>query len=201
VSSATKGQRRTVSLLSQRQALWAKRLTAIRPHISVGLFGHLFRLKFNRLGFACLCEKTVQYGLRHHILHLYFSYGVGRKHWWFCILSSSEYVTNQNRVVDAVWTVYHLAMYVQSNRSTILLYNRVYSRINVLYNVLDLRMVPWGPKHCRAHWFVNKLGYRRVLCICWTAHTLQFNVVHTIPSKQYQVIELTPITALHLSHL
>jgi hypothetical protein len=34
--------------------------------------------------------------------------------------------------------VYHLAMYVQSNRYTILLYNRVYSRINALYNVSDL---------------------------------------------------------------
>jgi hypothetical protein len=36
-----------------------------------------------------------------------------------------------------------------------------------------LRMDPRGPKHCRGHWFVNKLGYTRVLFICWTAHTLQ----------------------------
>jgi hypothetical protein len=34
-----------------------------------------------------------------------------------------------------------------------------------------LMMDQWGPKHCRAHWFVNKLGYTRVLCICRTAHT------------------------------
>jgi hypothetical protein len=34
-----------------------------------------------------------------------------------------------------------------------------------------VRMDPCAPKHCRAHWFVNKLGYTRVLCICWTAHT------------------------------
>lgn len=26
-------------------------------HISITLFGHLFRRKFNRVGFACLCEK------------------------------------------------------------------------------------------------------------------------------------------------
>jgi hypothetical protein len=45
---------------------------------------------------------------------------------------------NVRKGLDVVWTVYHLAMYVQSNRYTILLYNRVYSQIGVLYNVSDL---------------------------------------------------------------
>jgi hypothetical protein len=35
-----------------------------------------------------------------------------------------------------------------------------------------LKMDPCGPKHCRADWFVNKLCYIRVLCICWTVYTL-----------------------------
>jgi hypothetical protein len=89
------------------------------------------------------------------------------------------------------------AMYVLSNRYTILLYNRVYSRINAQFFLQHrscqkqltvrespltkpahaawtlLRMDPWGPKRCRAHWFVNKLGYIRTLCICWSTYTLQ----------------------------
>jgi hypothetical protein len=40
-----------------------------------------------------------------------------------------------------------------------------------------LTLHPWGPKHCRAHRLVNKLGYTIVLCICWTAHTLYMGML------------------------
>jgi hypothetical protein len=54
-------------------------------------------------------------------------------------------------VFDVVRAVYHLAMYVKSNRYTILLYNRVYSRINALYNVSDLT----GPSSGASKLFVR----------------------------------------------
>jgi hypothetical protein len=56
-------------------------------------------------------------------------------------------------------------MYVQSNRSTILSYNRVYSRINALYNVSDLTGPSSGAYQAVCAGLVN--GDSRTVSCVW----------------------------------
>jgi hypothetical protein len=55
-----------------------------------------------------------------------------------------EKTVHINILDNVVRTVYHFALYMQSNRYTILLYNRVYSQMSLLYNVSDLMGPPSG---------------------------------------------------------
>ena len=78
MSSTTKGQRSTVSqsVVITTSILSETADCNTTPHISQTLFGHLFRLKFKRLGFACLCEKHCSKGFI--TSSICGCYGVGR---------------------------------------------------------------------------------------------------------------------------
>jgi hypothetical protein len=57
-------------------------------------------------------------------------------------------------------------------------------------------MDPWGPKRCRAHWFVNKLSYIKVLCICWISYTLNMFWLYEYHEYERAVCSVTLVISM-----